>query len=293
MITTTITISFAFQITPPIIQAVQGDSGRNIVFEISDYTIPTGAEATMYIKKPSGNQIYNSCTISGNTIGAELTAQCLAEHGENFGQVRITKSGEILTSFDFVLLVQRFLGDAAVESTNEATVFDQLVEQAAEYISESLDTTLSIQDKAADAKATGGRLDAIVEPYGTNRKSILQAAILQHEGKTYINQYGGQTSMSAISFDPSKWNEIVLSKILTNVITSIAAPYSTIVTYNTGSWMIRNGTLYRCKEDGVTGEWNSSKWQKKNIGDMIIEFISARVTMTEDNDGFINISIGS
>jgi len=160
MITTTAVISFTQQTTPPIIPAVQGDSGRNIVFQLADFTIPDDSTATVYIAKPSGAQVYNSATVAGNTVEVELTPQCIAEHGENYGQIRIESDGEIVTSFDFILLVARFRGDSAVESTSEATVFDQLIEQAAEYISQYLDTTLTIPDKAADAKAVGDAIAA-------------------------------------------------------------------------------------------------------------------------------------
>lgn len=133
MITTKATISYKNQIVPPLVNAVQGDTGRNILFTISDYEIPAGATATFYIQKPSKEAVYNTAVIdaSNNTVEIELTAQCLAEYGENFGQIRIMLDGEVITSFDFILLVKTFRGIDAIESTSETNIFDQAVEAAA------------------------------------------------------------------------------------------------------------------------------------------------------------------
>ena len=137
MITTTSTISFERQAVPPIIQAVQGDSGRNILFNISDYAIPEGAEAYFYIQKPSGNAIYNAAEIiSSGSVNIPLDTQCLAERGENYGQVRIVLDGVVVTSFDFILNIKSFRGDEAIESETEMDIFDRVIEQAKEEIEE-------------------------------------------------------------------------------------------------------------------------------------------------------------
>lgn len=162
MITTSAKLSYLSQTVPVIVNAVQGDTGRNILFTVTDYAIPEDATATYYIQKPSGAAIYNSATISGNTILCELTAQALAEAGENPGQVRILLSGEVVTSFDFILMVKPFRGIDATQSTTEMNIFDQAVEQAEEEIGSILDTTLSIRNKAAEAKAVGDALAGLV-----------------------------------------------------------------------------------------------------------------------------------
>jgi len=148
MITTIQTINFAEQITPPVIPVIQGDTGRNIQFEIADYTIPEGATATYYIQKPSGNAVYNTASISGNHIVVELTAQAIAETGSNHMQVRLALNDEIITSFDILLLVYPFRGVDAIESLTEMNVFDKAVEQAEEAIDGYADT----QKDAIEAK---------------------------------------------------------------------------------------------------------------------------------------------
>lgn len=144
MITVNSTLSYKRQTVPPIIPVVQGDTGRNVSFKLSDYTIPDEAEATFYIQKPSGAAIYNTAEIvSANQLLVSLDAQCLAEAGENFGQVRILVDGEVITSFDFLLLVKKFRGIEAIESVTEMNIFDQAVEQAKEEIREAANITFS------------------------------------------------------------------------------------------------------------------------------------------------------
>lgn len=137
MITVKSTINIAGQTVPQIIPVVQGDTGRSILFTLADFTIPQGATATYYIQKPSGEAVYNAATVDGNTVLVELTAQSIIEHGDNYGQVRIENDGEIVTSFDFILLVKPFRGIDAVESTTEMNIFDKAVEQAEEAIDEA------------------------------------------------------------------------------------------------------------------------------------------------------------
>ena len=147
MITVTSRISFAAQTVPPIIPAVQGDTGRNISFELTDYTLPEGAEAYFYIQKPSGLAVYNEAeVISATNVLVPLDAQCLAEAGENYSQVRILLDDEVITSFDFILLVKPFRGVEAVESQTEANIFDQVIEQAKEEIAAAANITFSDPD---------------------------------------------------------------------------------------------------------------------------------------------------
>lgn len=130
MITTQSSISLTRQAVPPIIQAVQGDSGRNILFNLRDETIPEGATAAFYIAKPSGEFVYNVATVQdAHTVLVPLDAQCIIEPGENRGQVRISANDEVVTSFDFILDVQKFYGMDAAQSGSESSLFEQIVEE--------------------------------------------------------------------------------------------------------------------------------------------------------------------
>lgn len=114
---------------------VQGSNVIPIDFEILDFTIPSGATANIYIKKPSGAQIYNSCTISGQVITVQPTTQMFAEAGNQFGQLQILQSEKILASYLILFEVERsVIDDAAIESTNEFTALQEIMEKAPEVI---------------------------------------------------------------------------------------------------------------------------------------------------------------
>ena len=132
MITTYHNISFGTQTVPEQIPVVQGDTGREIVFILTDFTIPEGATATYYVQKPLGEAVYNTATISENNIIVHLTAQSIIEVGENDMQVRVILGEDIVTSFRAILMVRPFLGIGAVESSTEINIFDQAVEAAKE-----------------------------------------------------------------------------------------------------------------------------------------------------------------
>lgn len=150
MLTVRSTINIAGQTVPQIIPVVQGDTGRAILFTLADFTIPAGATATYYVQKPSGEAVYNNATIDGNNVLVELTAQSIIEKGDNYGQVRITVGEEVVTSFDFILLVKEFRGIDAVQSLTEMNIFDKAVEQASEAIDEVKTDALEAIDDAKD-----------------------------------------------------------------------------------------------------------------------------------------------
>lgn len=143
MITTKVSLQLVDQTVPAIIPVVQGDTGRSIIFEPSDFTIPEGATATYYIQKPSGEAVYNSAEITGNTVVCNLTAQSIIETGENNMQVRIILGEDIVTSFDAILMVRPFRGIDAVESETEINIFDKAVEQAEQEISDRADEIIA------------------------------------------------------------------------------------------------------------------------------------------------------
>lgn len=49
----------------------------------------------------------------------------------------------------------------------------------------------------------------------------------------------------------------------------MADDYNTSSTYNTDDYVRRENYLYKCKEDGVTGNWDVSKWDRVKIMDEI------------------------
>lgn len=203
MLTVKSIINIASQAAPPIITAVQGDTGRSIEFTVADFTIPEGTTATYYIQKPSGNSIYNTATISGNVVTVDLTAQSLAESGDNFGQIRIMKNGEIVTSFDFILLVKVFRGIDATESTTEMNVFDQAVNAALEEIDGSLENIVAEEFDPANSYLAGEYVlkDGAFYKFTTNHTGVWSTSDVEETtiGEELTNGGGGSGAVNSVN----------------------------------------------------------------------------------------------
>lgn len=116
---------------------VQNSNMIGLKFELEDFTIPSGSTARVYVKKPSGAEVYNSATISSNTISFTPTTQMVAEVGEQPLQIQVTSSsGTVLVTFPIILDVEKnYISSSAVQSTNEYDTLTTLVKNATSAIS--------------------------------------------------------------------------------------------------------------------------------------------------------------
>lgn len=113
---------------------VQYDTAREIHFYFDDdYTIPPDSEIRIYIRKPSGLEIYNYCLLIDNEIIMYPTTQMFAEHGNSTGQIQIIKDNKILTCFMFNIYVEESC-ENSILSTNEFTILDTLITEARKII---------------------------------------------------------------------------------------------------------------------------------------------------------------
>ncbi len=136
-----------------IVDYVQGSNMIPIVFEITDYDIPSGAIANIYIKKPSGAQIYNSCSISGNKITVNPTTQMFAESGKQFGQLQILSGQKILESFLILFNVEKsIVDDAAIESSDEFTALEDALNSIDNATTEAENAVSAANQAVSDAQ---------------------------------------------------------------------------------------------------------------------------------------------
>ena len=116
---------------PVRIDYVQGTNAVPLKFQFRDYTVPSGAAARIYVKKPSGKEVYNSASLSGNTVTVQPTTQMFAEAGEQEGQLQLTSGQKLLVTFPILFRVERnLISESAVESTDEYGVLLQLIGDA-------------------------------------------------------------------------------------------------------------------------------------------------------------------
>lgn len=131
-----------------VIDVVQYDTGIQLVFTVKDFTIPSGANATLYVQKSSGKFVYqkDNITVSGNTITVDLENQALTEHGRIPYQMTISSGSDTVTSFAGVMLVERSLKDAgAVESKTVQKAFDKLTAEKLEEFQTNAETVVNAE----------------------------------------------------------------------------------------------------------------------------------------------------
>lgn len=113
----------------------QGTNALPLVFHYRDFDIPDSAESRIYARKPSGAEIYNPGTISENTVTISVTTQMTAEYGTVPAQLQIIKDTQILNSYLIFLEIDRsIISDSALESKDELTVLDELINEARDTI---------------------------------------------------------------------------------------------------------------------------------------------------------------
>lgn len=141
-------ISFFDRNMPPVIDIAQGTSALTINFNPVDLTVESTDSARIYVRKPSGLEIYNSCAVSNGLIVANVDTQMCAEVGEALCQLSVTKANsKVANSAVFFLRVMETVIDgSAVLSTNEYTVLQGLISDAQDAIAEA-------EDAAADARS--------------------------------------------------------------------------------------------------------------------------------------------
>ncbi len=133
------------------VNAIQGDTGRLWYFQIEDYEVPSDAEIRMYIRKPSGKEIYNSGILQDNIISFQPTLQTLAEIGQSIGQIQILSNGLSVTTFPFFLnITENYRLSSSITSKDEFLILDELIEDARATLAEmkALIETVTTQETA-------------------------------------------------------------------------------------------------------------------------------------------------
>ena len=139
---------------------VQGTNAVTLEFSFMDYTIPSGATARIYIKKPSGKEVYNTATVKNNVVTVKPTTQMFAEAGEYPGQIQIVKSSSILATFLIPFQVERnIVSESAVQSANEYGILDELIEDARTTISNMEGLIDQVETKLKNGEFDGPKGD--------------------------------------------------------------------------------------------------------------------------------------
>ena len=104
---------------------VRATNAIPIVFHFRDYEIPDSATAQVFVNKPSGLAVYNSATISGNSVIVDTTMQMFAELGVSELQVQISNGDDSLVTFSCpVKVAQNYIEYPS--SQNESSLYNEI-----------------------------------------------------------------------------------------------------------------------------------------------------------------------
>lgn len=121
-------LSLTNKSVPARFDVVQYATNPAITFAFDDY-IPSGT-ARLYIEKPDGTKIYNSCTISGNNVTYKPTTQSFAAVGINKGQLQIVEPNGTAVSFVmFIDVSENIIDSSAIESQDEFTALEDALRE--------------------------------------------------------------------------------------------------------------------------------------------------------------------
>lgn len=188
------------------IDYIQGTNAVPLRFQFRDYTVPTGAAARIYIKKPSGKEVYNNASLSENTVTIQPTTQMFAEAGEQEGQLQITSGQKVLVTFPILFQVERnLISGSAVESTDEYGALLQLIQDAGNAVLEANSAAKKANTAAGETNTAAGSAS---EAAGTASK----AAEAANTAAGNANTAAGEANRAATAANQSKENADAAAK---------------------------------------------------------------------------------
>lgn len=115
------------------ISYVRGTDLLPIIFHFRDFTIPSTADARVFVAKPDGNAVYGNAAINGNDVTVSIQQQMFLVLGTTLMQLEILDGNETLLTFSQPVIVEPNLkaGDFP-ESITEIKFLDDAIEQAQE-----------------------------------------------------------------------------------------------------------------------------------------------------------------
>lgn len=176
-------------ITNPI-PYTRATNAQDIQFRFCDFHIPEGAEAKVYVQKPSGKAVYNTALIQGDIVTIEVTTQMFSELGTSNIQLQLVKEDRTLVTFTQpVEVFQNYTEGDAKESQNESGFFGEFIKETGEKaIKIAQDAADEIERRADEGEFTGtveiGEVvtgepgsEASVENVGTAKNAVLNMTI--------------------------------------------------------------------------------------------------------------------
>lgn len=155
----------------------QGGNAVPIYLRIADWQIPSGSTARIYMRKPSGAEIYNDCVINGNIVQITVTTQMTVEAGWVKSTLEIVNGTDILHSFEMTLDVQATsISDNAIESKDEFTALENLVAEADQAVKDAETATEAANTAAGTANTAAQKANTAAGTANTAAQTANTAA---------------------------------------------------------------------------------------------------------------------
>ena len=137
---------------PPVINAVQNDTDRQVEAYFGDFTLQVGMTGKLSFIRSDGTHYEVSATLNtgANTATAELD-QALTQAGVTQAQLKITDSGNVGSTFTFMIKVQPDVAGISQQQDGwSAQEFDQRLTDAENAIDAVEEDLADLQDKEYD-----------------------------------------------------------------------------------------------------------------------------------------------
>lgn len=204
----------------PVINVSQYDVGQTWLFNIllngSAFNIPTGSSVTIRGTKRDSTGFVYACSFSGSTVTAIVQNQMTVCSGDQKGELRIEKNGDIIATMNFTIRVK----PSALSDTTQISETDlPLIEQAVELMNEAPQIIAQMegleQDAEAWAKGTknGAAVPSSAEQYHNNSywyamqaaAAAAHAPIIGNNGNWFL--YNTGTGQYEDSGEPSQGDD--------------------------------------------------------------------------------------
>lgn len=204
----------------PVINVSQYDKGQTWLFNIlvngSAFNIPTGSSVTIRGSKRDSTGFVYACSFSGSTVTAIVQDQMTVCSGDQKGELRIEKNGDIIATMNFTIRVK----PSALSDTTQISETDlPLIEQAVELMNEAPQIIAQMegleQDAEAWAKGTknGAAVPSSAEQYHNNSywyamqaaAAAAHAPIIGNNGNWFL--YNTGTGLYEDSGEPSQGDD--------------------------------------------------------------------------------------
>lgn len=135
------------------ISYIRATNAVGLKFFFCDFNIPEGAQARVYVQKPSGKAVYENAAIEGNEVRVEVTTQMFAEMGQCLLQLNLVKDEKVLVTFcQTVNVCENYTEGDAPKSQNESGFFAEYEERLDRAVTNANKASESVAEQAENAE---------------------------------------------------------------------------------------------------------------------------------------------